>query len=525
MIFIYIGVCLIIGLITAYFLAKRNYSSVRIHESGIGAVCIESRPHPDFADPGWWRDMDIIMDEAKKRGMRVWVLDDSHFPTGYANGWIKDKYPNKGKIYLAERHIDACGPMANASFIIDGLLNQMNFMNPHAKPTVDDRLLAVVASCRTGCGEDVNETLIDLTQKVCDGTLYWDVPEGIWRVFVIYETRSGGGGNLDYLNIIDADSVKVLMAAVYEPHFARCNEDFGRTFAGFFSDEPGMGNTTGFMFDESIGRRKMPLPWSSEALQLLEKEMGSDYRRYLPCLWYNADKKSPVIRFKYMDIVTRLYEKNFSRQLGDWCKKRNVEYIGHMIEDQNNHARLGSGACHFYRALAGQDMSGVDVVIQQILPGFDLVGHDFFGGAWDGEFFHFDLAKMASSLGHIDPVKKGRTMCELFGAYGWMEGLKLMKWLTDHMLVRGINWLVPHAFSPHEYPDNDCPPHFYARGSNLQFRHFGLLMRYANRICHLLSGGVHVAPVGILYHAEAEWCGEYMPFQKPARLIAQCQIA
>jgi hypothetical protein len=30
--------------------------------------------------------MDIIMDEARKRGMKVWILDDSHFPTGFANG-------------------------------------------------------------------------------------------------------------------------------------------------------------------------------------------------------------------------------------------------------------------------------------------------------------------------------------------------------------------------------------------------------------------------------------------------------
>jgi len=26
---------------------------MRIHESGIGAVCVESRPHPDFAGPLW----------------------------------------------------------------------------------------------------------------------------------------------------------------------------------------------------------------------------------------------------------------------------------------------------------------------------------------------------------------------------------------------------------------------------------------------------------------------------------------
>lgn len=57
-----------------------------IHRCGIGAVCVESRPHPDFCGPRWWNDMDVILDEAKKREMKVWILDDSHFPTGYCNG-------------------------------------------------------------------------------------------------------------------------------------------------------------------------------------------------------------------------------------------------------------------------------------------------------------------------------------------------------------------------------------------------------------------------------------------------------
>ena len=60
-----------------------------VYSSGIRAVCVESRPHPDFAGPGWWRDMDIIMDEARKRNMRVWVLDDAHFPSGYCNGLVE----------------------------------------------------------------------------------------------------------------------------------------------------------------------------------------------------------------------------------------------------------------------------------------------------------------------------------------------------------------------------------------------------------------------------------------------------
>lgn len=34
--------------------------------------------------------MNIVLDEARKRNMRVWILDDSHFPTGFANGAVEN---------------------------------------------------------------------------------------------------------------------------------------------------------------------------------------------------------------------------------------------------------------------------------------------------------------------------------------------------------------------------------------------------------------------------------------------------
>ena len=101
-------------------------------------------------------------------------------------------------------------------------------------------------------------------------------------------------------------------------------------------------------------------------------------------------------------------------------------------------------------------------------------------------------------------------MCEIFGAYGWGEGVRLEKYLLDHFMVRGINHFVPHAFSGKEYPDPDCPPHFYAHGNNPQYRHFGALMAYGNRVLELINGGHHVAPVAILYHGESDWMGAAM---------------
>ncbi len=408
-----------------------------IAQAGMAALCVESRPHPDFCGPLWWRDLDAVMGEAKRRGMRVWLLDDAHFPTGYANGLIRTKYPERAKRYLAEMHADACGPLPGALF----------------------------------------DSPIDLSSSLRDGLVRWDVPEGLWRLFIVYETSSGGG-NPDYLNPIDRKSVEALIEAVYEPHYERYKAEFGLTFSGFFSDEPGMGNTAGYAFDEDIGRKKgMVLPWCGELRDMLSLRLRDGFARSLPFLWAPGSE-APRARYAYMDVATSLYRKNFSEQLGEWCRARGGQYIGHA----------------------------------------------FFGGEWEGEFFHYALAKLASSLAHIDAGKKGIALCEIFGAYGWSEGLKLMKWLVDHMLVRGINRLVPHAFNPKEYPDPDCPPHFYAHGRNPQYRHFGYLMRYADRLCGLLGGGTHVAPVAILYHAAMEWCGDYMPCETPARVLAQNQI-
>ena len=63
----------------------REYMHV-IHDAGCRAVCLESRPHPDFCGPKWWHDLDIILEEARQLDMKIWILDDSHFPTGYCNG-------------------------------------------------------------------------------------------------------------------------------------------------------------------------------------------------------------------------------------------------------------------------------------------------------------------------------------------------------------------------------------------------------------------------------------------------------
>ncbi len=505
-----------------------------IHACGIGAVCVEARPHPDFVGPRWWRDLDVILDEARKRGMKVWILDDAHFPTGQAAGAMANAAPELCKQYIMVERSDVCGPLPEASLDVAAMAKTVPspfgmapspFNRTPPRQFNDDTLLAVIAS-RLDHDNHVVSRLLDLTSQVVDGKLEWDVPAGTWRIFVLYNTRNGGG-RTDYINMLDEASCRVQIDAVYEPHYAHYKDDFGKTIAGFFSDEPAMGNTSGFNFDELIGRKLMPLPWNKDMPGMLKARLGEEYMRLLPALWSEVGDHALTarVRYAFMDSATTLMARNFSEQIGKWCEAHNVQYTGHIIEDNNQHSRLGCSQGHFFRSMQGQHMSGIDDIGNQVLLGGDNHSRmSTFTPPGDGEFYHFALGKLGSSLAHIDPKKKGQAMCEIYGAYGWNTGVRLMKYLTDHFLVRGINQYVPHAFSPKAFPDPDCPPHFYAHGYNPQYRHFGKLMRYLNRMCHIFSGGVHVAPVALLYHGEAEWTGAYMYLQKPARQLLEHQL-
>lgn len=97
----------------------------KIAECGIGAVCVESRPHPDFGGPTWWEDMAFIIRECKKRDMKVWILDDAHFPTGYANGLIKSKYPERKKHYLRYNMVHVWGKQGKVSVNVRAMIRPL----------------------------------------------------------------------------------------------------------------------------------------------------------------------------------------------------------------------------------------------------------------------------------------------------------------------------------------------------------------------------------------------------------------
>lgn len=466
-------------------------------------MCLESRTHEEFCKDDWWEDIKLIFDECRKRDMNVWILDDKHFPTGYANGIFEEKYKHLQAFGITEQHIDVAGPVKDGCAMADCWTEDE-----------EDEIIRVCAIKHIP-NSDKYSDIIDITEGLSDGMVYFDIPEGMWRLVFVIKTKSGKQErHLPFCDMLNPKCVDLFIEEVYKPHYVRFSKYFGNTFLGFFSDEPSFLNNTKSGISTDTGEPFAHHPWNDCLKQYPEM-------KNIAGLWFDIEGISDKMRYFYIDIITKEYQKNFVDKIGDWCRNHGVLYIGHVIEDNNTHAKTGHGTGHYFRSLNGQDMSGIDVVLHQIVPGLTECSNAGYVSYehMENEFFHYYLGKLASSFAHIDPLKKGRAMCEIFGAYGWAEGTKIMKYLMDHMLVRGINYYVPHAFSP-KPNDTDCPPNFYDTGKNPQFKFFKNNMEYMNRMCYMLNDGKHIPTCAILYDAENRWVNKrFLPLEKIAKKL------
>lgn len=165
----------------------------KIQGCGIHAVCLEARPHPDYVGPQWWHDVDIVMEEARKRGMRVWILDDSHFPTGYANGAVKEAPDKLKRWYLEEYVHEVDGPLEGFRIAAATDLGSRQRMGRFFERP-GETLVAVVLARRQEdeAGRVWYEQLQDVTDQLEGGWLKMDVPQGNWAIFTYQGTKQDG---------------------------------------------------------------------------------------------------------------------------------------------------------------------------------------------------------------------------------------------------------------------------------------------------------------------------------------------
>ena len=195
----------------------------RIHDCGIGAVCIESRTHEEFCREDWWSDVRLILDTCKELGMKLWILDDKHFPSGYANG-IYEKEENKHlrAVCIRARRIDIAGPVKSGSILADLF-----------KELPEDSFLGAVALRRTADGSAFDGTYIDISESYAHGRYSFDLPEGMWAIVLLIKTQAD---LMPYARFYGShlcpEATDAYIEEVYEGHYKHFADDFGDTLLG-----------------------------------------------------------------------------------------------------------------------------------------------------------------------------------------------------------------------------------------------------------------------------------------------------
>jgi hypothetical protein len=286
---------------------QRVYEEIlAIKNSGISAFCAESRPYKKFCCDQWWDDFGFILKTAKELGMQVWLLDDKSFPTGYANGYLEDpERSHLRKKLLREQQIDVLGPSKSVKLCIDKWKN-----------SAEESVLSVIAYRHINASERLDyKTAVDLTDKLNRGVIVWDIPEGVWRVCIVINTVYGDGTPQRqdyYIDMLDPESCKAMIKAVYEPQYEHFKEYFGSTFSGFFSDEPGFFNVSSYY--STLGQMFEKYPWRRDLPSLISKSSGMSEKEVLlalPALWEDLGEITSAVRMHYMEVVTKLYRDNF----------------------------------------------------------------------------------------------------------------------------------------------------------------------------------------------------------------------
>ena len=112
----------------------------------------------------------------------------------------------------------------------------------------------------------------------------------------------------------------------------------------------------------------------------------------------------------------------------------------------------------------------------------------------------FTQTKVSSSVAHL--YCRPRTWLEAFHSMGWDANGALLTHQLDHHIIAGGNLLCMHGlyYSTHGGWWEWAPPCFHFRMP--YWPHMKLWLKYAERMCFLLSQGDHVCDIALMYPTE-----------------------
>jgi hypothetical protein len=427
-----------------------------LHARGFRAVTIEAgydMPAP-YLSEGWFDLVGTAVHEAARRGMRVWIIDEGKYPSGFAGGKFSRERPDlrMQALVIGERL-----PVAPGETVTRALPPE------------------VVSAAAVRLPEGTSRVL-----DVRDGRLRWTAPpEGRWEIWLaIHDFRTSptrsvnnptrgkdtSSSLFDYLN---PAGTRQFIAFTHEQYRRRLGAEFGRTILGFRGDEPDYGHT----------------PWTPGILDEFRRRKGYDVRPYLASDFVRSPSDEVRrARADYWDVWSALFGENFFGIQAEWAARNGLEHLTH-VNHEDRAPLLARSDGDYFRDMRSIQIPGIDVIWNQLWP--DSTPADF--------------PKLASSAAHL--FGRPRAFSESFAAFNPRPTVAQAKWVIDHQLARGISFFE-FMFYPSSAGGRGGASGYLADPA------FPALDLYTRRLSYLLSQGRPAARIAVYYPTTSFWLGD-----------------
>ncbi|MBE6886291.1 MAG: hypothetical protein E7486_05000 [Ruminococcaceae bacterium] len=383
----------------------------------------------------WFAAVKAAVETAKKRRMRAFIYDEDRWPSGAAGGLVTaggDAYRMKALVICPEIGEEQTFDWTSWVTFRDGqILSLSDTATPAAKQ-------------------------IGFRVQIYDKCEWFN--------------------NDTYSDNMNPEAVRRFLDVVYEKYTEHCGDDFGKTVAGVFSDEPNVCNGRSvFSFVNGF------LPWTDRFPEEFLCRRGYALPPLLPYLYYDGERSFKV-RHDYWRTVAELFSESYVQQISRWCEERNLAFTGHFLyeNDLGTATRCSGGVMRNYR--------------YQHIPGVDLLTD-----RTDEYLTIKQCTSVAAQLGREEVIS------EMYGCTGWTSDFDLQKRLGDWQALMGINLRSQHLalYSLRGCRKRDFPP-----STNYQtpsFIHNALLEDYFSRLYYLLDKSKPCRELLILHPQSTAW--------------------
>jgi hypothetical protein len=450
----------------------------RMKTLGYQAVTVQAGYDMPFAylSPEYFTFFRTFVEAAKKRNMRVWIVDDAGYPSGFAGGKFTELKPElRMQALVAAQKIPAA-------------------MRAQINLTVGTATVAA-----TAINADDGAT-VEL--PIANNTVTWTAPSGHWTVMVVEHqfktspTRSDTNKNRvkdasqsleDYL---DPAATMEYLAFTHEQYKKAVGDEFGKTIMGFRGDEP----------DYSISG----LPWTPKFFERFTQIKGYDVRPFVAALLQSRGTKLTDAQTRakadYYDVFSQMFRDGFFKVQGDWCAANHLEYQVHLNHEEME-MELTRSEGEFFR-----DMQYVQV------PGIDTIWHQI----WKDTIS--DFPRLAASASHV--YGHPRAFTESFAAYRPAPDVDMARYILNEQFVRGVNLVETMYFPASSTPGRQ-------RSGFMEDPAYPALLSYVQRMSYLMSMGRPAASVALYLPSSSMWMGDAAAdsaFVSAERMLSERQI-